>query len=82
MDPEENDLEGENFHSGDYEEDPIAMLDANMSIMDPRGYFLAALEYQTREMTRNWKNVVYTVRGCVQRYVSQCTIITSLKLTG
>lgn len=67
---EDEDSEGNDLQDGDspFLEDPIAQLDANKPIYNPREYFLVVFQHRMVQVVEEWNS---TVRGTERGYVLQ-----------
>lgn len=70
---DERDLEDETYPYENFQEDPIAKVDADLPIWDPREYFLLIFNTRMCQVLEEWRNLVRWIERSIEGYVCCCS---------
>ena len=66
---DDKDLEDEIYSYEKFHEDPIAKVDADLPIWDPREYFLLIFKTRMYQVLKEWRNLIRWIERSVDGYV-------------
>ena len=66
---DDKDLEDDIYPYEKFQEDPIAKVDADLPIWDPREYFLLIFKTRMYQVLKEWRNLIRGLERSIEGYV-------------